>query len=74
MYAIRSYYDEVPSAAGAITGNNQPCRLVATTYSITAVANADNYTWTAPAGWTGTSTTNSITLTPTATAVSGNIT
>lgn len=34
------------------------------TYSIAAIAGATSYTWTFPSGWTGTSTTPSITLTP----------
>src|SRR6185369_10169639 len=33
------------------------------TYSVTAVAGAGSYTWTLPAGWTGSSTTNSISAT-----------
>jgi len=50
----------------AITGPaSVNCTDVSTkTYSITAVPGATSYTWTFPSGWTGTSTTTSITLTP----------
>jgi hypothetical protein len=41
-------------------------------YSVAAVTGASSYTWTLPSGWTGTSTTNSITAT--AGATGGNIT
>ena len=44
------------------------------TYSIAEVANATSYTWTLPAGWSGSSTTASISATPGASAQSGNIT
>ncbi len=57
--------DFIPSINGAIIGNATPCVGVSTTYSISAVAGATSYTWTLPNGWTGTSTTNSITTTPT---------
>ena len=50
----------------AITGPASiDCSDVSTkTYSISAVGGATSYTWTLPSGWTGTSTTTSITLTP----------
>jgi len=38
------------------------------TVSVVAVPGATSYTWTKPGGWTGTSTTNSITLTPNGTS------
>ncbi len=41
------------------------CSDVSTkTYSISAVGGATSFTWTLPSGWTGTSTTTSITVTP----------
>lgn len=56
---------------GAITGNAQPCPGSTSTYSITEVTGATSYQWTLPSGWTGSSTTNSIsTITGTA---SGNV-
>jgi hypothetical protein len=39
------------------------CSGTSQTYSVTAVSGATSYTWTLPSGWTGTSTTNSITTT-----------
>ena len=50
---------------GAIAGVTDVCPSGMTqTYSVAAVTGATNYTWTLPDGWTGTSTTNSITVTP----------
>lgn len=60
-----------PAQPGAITGNVTVCQNTSQTYSITAVAGATSYTWTLPGGWTGTSTTN--TITTTAGASNGNI-
>jgi hypothetical protein len=61
----------IPAQPGAITGNTEVCQGVTQTYSITPVAGATSYAWTLPSGWSGSSTTASITLTPGAT--SGNI-
>src|SRR5690606_11986402 len=57
---------------GAITGNSNVCVGVASTFSISPVANATGYTWTVPAGWTINSGqgTTSISATP---GSSGNI-
>lgn len=51
---------------GAISGADQlNCSDATTrTYSISAVTGAENYTWTLPSGWSGTSTTTSINVTP----------
>ncbi len=57
--------------AGAISGNKTICSGSSNTYSIKAVSGATSYTWTLPNGWSGTSTTDSITTT--ASATSGNI-
>ncbi len=62
----------VLTTIGAITGNISVCSGSSNTYSIPAVIGATSYTWTLPSGWTGTSTTNSITTT--ASSTSGNIT
>jgi hypothetical protein len=62
----------IPSTPGAIAGPGTICSGTSNTYSVTAVAGATSYTWTMPGGWTGTSTTNSITAT--ASTTSGNIT
>lgn len=53
-----------PAAAGSITGNTTVCSGATQTYSIAAVPDATFYTWTLPPGWTGTSTTSSISVTP----------
>lgn len=61
-----------PLSPGSITGTSSICSGTTNTYSISPVAGANSYTWTLPSGWSGTSTTNSITTT--ASATSGNIT
>jgi hypothetical protein len=49
--------------AGAITGDSSVCiGQTAVTYSVPVIANALNYIWTLPAGVSGSSTTNSITV------------
>ncbi|MFV8326133.1 PKD-like domain-containing protein [Flavobacterium sp. ZS1P14] len=68
----------VPVAPAAPTSpqSTSICPVVAgLQYSVTAVANATNYTWTLPTGWiiTAGSGTNAITVTASASAVSGNI-
>ncbi|MDZ4846748.1 MAG: T9SS type A sorting domain-containing protein [Chitinophagales bacterium] len=45
-----------------ITGNDSTLCSQTLTYSVPPVANADSYEWTLPAGWTGTSDSNSITV------------
>ncbi|MBI4929768.1 MAG: PKD domain-containing protein, partial [Bacteroidetes bacterium] len=62
----------VPAQPGAISGNTTVCLGTANTYSISAVSGATSYSWTLPGGWTGSSTTNSISTT--AGASSGTIT
>ena len=52
-----------PARPGAISGNSPVCQGSSQTYSITAVPNATSYTWNLPAGWAGTSVTNTITYT-----------
>jgi hypothetical protein len=61
-----------PSAPTAITGSTTACSGSSQTYSVPAVTGATSYTWTLPSGWTGTSTTNTITVT--AGTTGGNIT
>jgi hypothetical protein len=53
----------VPATPGTITGVDAPCVGSTQTYSVAAVPGATSYTWGLPSGWTGTSTTNSITVT-----------
>lgn len=65
--AIAVTVNPLPSAAGAISGAASVCRASTSTYTVPAIANATSYVWTKTNGATGTSTTNSITLTfPTA--------
>ena len=54
----------VPSQPGAISGNSSVCQGSSQTYSISSVSGATFYTWTLPSGWSGSSTTTSITATP----------
>ena len=52
-----------PATPGAIAGTiNQCSNTSGHIYSIPAVPNASSYTWSLPSGWTGTSTTTSITV------------
>jgi len=62
----------VPDSAGKIDGATlvNPSQS-SITYSVPAVTNATSYIWTLPAGATGTSTTNSISLNFSSSAVSG---
>ncbi|MBN9482159.1 MAG: SBBP repeat-containing protein [Bacteroidetes bacterium] len=51
------------NAPAAITGNDTVCRNASYTYSVPAVTGAISYTWIIPAGWSGTSSSNTITVT-----------
>lgn len=51
-----------PAQPSAITGNAAPCEGATETYSVTNVAGL-TYNWVLPSGWTGSGTTNSITVT-----------
>ncbi len=53
----------------AIAGKDTSCAGIANTYSVTPVNNATSYTWSLPKGWSGTSTTNSISAIATVTGV-----
>ncbi len=52
-----------PSQPGTISGNASVCAASSQTYSISSVPTATGYTWTLPSGWSGSSTTTSITVT-----------
>lgn len=56
--------DSVPLQPGAINGYTSVCNTGGDTlvYSVTAQNNVSSYNWTLPAGWTGSSSTNSITV------------
>ena len=65
----------LPGAAGTISGITSTCRGQNNiTYTVPVIANITSYIWTLPSGVTGTSSTNSITVSFTNIAVSGNIT
>jgi hypothetical protein len=52
-----------PATPGVISGPASVCALATNTYSVTAVGGATSYTWSLPTGWSGASTTNSISAT-----------
>src|SRR5690606_3138450 len=52
-----------PAITGVINGPASPCAGAAVTYSVAAAPGADEYEWTLPPGWTGTSTSNTINVT-----------
>ncbi len=53
----------IPSTPLAISGSTSLCATTATSYSVAPVNGAASYTWSLPAGWPGTSSTNSINTT-----------
>ncbi|NEW82363.1 MAG: hypothetical protein GZ094_08365 [Mariniphaga sp.] len=61
--AIAVLVNPLPVAAGAITGAASVCKASSAIYTVPLIANASTYVWTYNNGATGTSTTNSITLT-----------
>lgn len=50
------------SSIGNISGNTTICANTTQTYSVPSVTGATSYTWILPSGWSGSSTTNSITV------------
>ncbi len=50
-------------AIGSVSGNTNVCQNTTHTYTVPTVTNATSYTWILPSGWTGSSTTNTITVT-----------
>lgn len=53
----------LPAQPGTISGNSTVCPASINVYSIASVSGATSYTWTLPLGWSGSSTTNSISVT-----------
>lgn len=53
----------IPTTPGTISGYNVVCSESSNTYSVDPVSGAVAYTWTLPSGWSGTSATESITVT-----------
>ncbi|MBK9106833.1 MAG: serine hydrolase [Saprospiraceae bacterium] len=67
-------FENLPACAGAISGNATVCQGQSfITYTVPAILNATSYIWTLPNGFTGSSSTNSITVKVNNTAVSGKI-
>ena len=62
-----------PAQPGTISGTAAVCPGVSTTYTVPNVTGV-TYTWTYPSGWSGSSTTNSITLIPGSAGQNGQIT
>jgi hypothetical protein len=60
MQTIPVVVTPLPTQPGAITGNLSICAGSTNTYTVNAVPGATSYTWTLPAGWAGSSTTNSM--------------
>src|SRR5688572_1740600 len=53
----------VPEQPGSINGNSTVCANSSATYTVNAALGATSYTWSLPPGWSGSSTTNIITIT-----------
>jgi hypothetical protein len=53
-----------PSTPGTISGATSLCNVNSVSYSVPLQNGVISYSWTLPAGWTGTSNSNSITVTP----------
>ncbi len=63
MQTLAVVSTSIPATPSTIFGSATICDGASDVYSITAVAGATSYTWTLPGGWSGTSTTNSISAT-----------
>jgi hypothetical protein len=73
---VATVFSATPATPGTITGSMTVCQNTSgLTYSVFSIAEATNYNWTLPTGWSITSggTTNSITVSPGTTAQSGTI-
>jgi hypothetical protein len=64
LTSLKVYECAAPVAPASITGAASVCPGVSTVYSVAAGAAGTTFTWTLPSGWTGSSTSNSITVTP----------
>ena len=51
----------IPAQPGTISGNTVACQGSSQIYSISPISGATSYTWTLPGGWSGSSTTTTIT-------------
>ncbi|HXB40136.1 MAG TPA: T9SS type A sorting domain-containing protein [Bacteroidia bacterium] len=68
FFAKYNYCSLAPAQPTAISGATTLCNTAVTTYSVAAVSGAASYTWSLPGGWSGTSTTNTISVTAGATS------
>jgi hypothetical protein len=67
-------HNVLPDAAGTITGTVSVCKGTNNViYAVSTITGATSYVWTLPTGATGTSTTNSISVSFGSTAISGSI-
>ncbi|MDI1354941.1 MAG: hypothetical protein PSX36_08485, partial [bacterium] len=67
--AYRFWSGGSPITPAAILGSNNVCSGTAQVYSVVPSPGATSYVWNLPAGWTGTSTTNTISVIPSATGI-----
>ena len=73
--SIVVFVNQFPSLAGIISGTTTICKgQNGVIYTVPSINYATSYIWTLPTGVIGTSTTNSISINYTNTAISGNIT
>lgn len=61
--AVSLTNNTVPDQPSAISGETNPCEGNSETYSVTNDPEASSYIWTLPSGWSGSSSTNSISVT-----------
>jgi len=74
-YVFTAPHGAVPAAPTSVTLPSTPCANAQAAYTVPAVSGATSYTWTVSgAGWSGSSTTNSITLTAGTAAASVSVT
>jgi len=67
--------NQFPANAGTISGSATVCQgQTNVTYTVPTIASATSYVWTLPNGFTGTSSTNSITVSVSTNAIDGTIT
>jgi hypothetical protein len=67
--------NNIPGAAGVISGPDSVCTgSGAVTFTTGQINEATSYTWTIPSGWTGTSTTTTLSITPGSGAATGPVT
>ena len=61
--SMNVFFGNPPAQPSSILGVTHLCDSSSTAYAVTLDPNATSYTWTLPSGWSGNSTTNSITAT-----------